>query len=70
MTEPTEHKYKRFLIFGFDSHYPGGGLGDVIGEADTFAEAQTQVSTRAGGFFDYYQVLDLQERIECSVEEP
>lgn len=70
MTEPIGHKYKRFVIFGFDSYYPGGGLGDVIGETDTFAEAQTLVSTGTGGFHDYYQVLDLQERIECSIKEP
>lgn len=73
MAEPKEHKYKRFVIFGFNRYcgcYPCGGIDDVVGEADTFAEAKTLVSKGKGRFYDFCQVLDLQERVECEIEEP
>lgn len=30
---------KRFLLFGFDTYYPSGGMGDLIDSFDTEEEA-------------------------------
>jgi hypothetical protein len=31
---------KRFLVFAGDSHYPAGGIEDLVGDADTMEEAE------------------------------
>lgn len=30
---------KRFCLFAFNQHYPGGGMGDYIGAYESLAEA-------------------------------
>lgn len=37
---------KRFLIFAGVNFYPSGGIDDLIGKADTLAEAQTILPKR------------------------
>lgn len=31
-------KYKKYIVFQYDDHYPGGGLGDITGSFDTLPE--------------------------------
>lgn len=54
-----EPPYKRFLLFGYDSYYPGGGEADVLDSFDSLAEAKTRMEKKDR---DYYEVLDLEER--------
>jgi hypothetical protein len=47
---------KRFLAFAYDSYYPCGGVGDIVGAFDTVEEAQA--ATQIGR--DWAEVLDTQ----------
>lgn len=47
---------KRFWLFAFDSYYPAGGLGDMVGEYDTLEEA-VKVGREKGR--DHWEVLDM-----------
>lgn len=47
---------KKFMLFGYDTYYPQGGSGDVVGVFDTMEDVVTvPLSYRS----DYYEVLDL-----------
>jgi hypothetical protein len=38
--DPKKVPTKRFLLFGFDRYYPGGGWNDFLGSFDTAEEAR------------------------------
>jgi hypothetical protein len=44
---------KRFLAFGGDNYYPGGGWDDFIGDYDTIEQAEA-----AGKHCDWHHVVD------------
>lgn len=56
---------KRFIAFAYDQYYPGGGMGDFIGSADTLEEALAlfSIPNRWGSYpsgRDYNNVWDSQ----------
>lgn len=66
---------KRFLVFGFDGHYPGGGLDDIQGDfekkedaiayADSIATSyriKNPEAPRVGMSYEYVQVFDCEIR--------
>jgi len=46
---------KKFILFEFDDHYPGGGLGDITDSYDTLEEAKA-VALKA--YRDTREVVD------------
>ena len=51
--------YQRFLLFGFDSYYPVGGLHDVVGSFATVEEAEAAIAaTDPLDLLDHYQIFD------------
>jgi len=62
-------KPKRFVVFGFDDHYPGGGWGDMRGSAST-AECAWDIARKkhAEHFADNWEVIDLETGAECFPE--
>lgn len=57
--EDVPQPYKRFLVFGFDSYYPGGGQSDVVGTFDSLDEARARTKRND---CDHFDILDLQKR--------
>lgn len=55
---------KRYLLFGFDTFYPSGGEGDVVGSFDDLKEIDKIVKETR---WDYYQILDLEKRVWIEV---
>lgn len=58
---------KRHLLFGGPDFYPGGGMGDFVGDFDSDAEAKEAADERMSfkdpddhGKHDWQQVLDSQ----------
>jgi len=55
-------RLKRFIVFGFNDHYPAGGLSDIVSAHDTLEEAQNYVSMKRtvdpGDERDNYQIFD------------
>lgn len=53
-TSPPE-AMKRFVVFAYDTYYPGGGMSDLFGSFDTIEEA-----SEAGRScdFDHFEVVD------------
>ena len=47
---------KRYMLFGFDYHYPQGGEADVIGSFDTMDQAAKVAKEERS---DNHEVLDL-----------
>ncbi len=47
---------KRYIVFAYDRYYPAGGLNDVKGTFDTYAEAAQFVD---GLDYDYIEVVDM-----------
>lgn len=58
---------KRYLVFGWDQHYPTGGMNDFIGSYDDEYDANMtgRLSVISGGK-DRYQVWDTVDN--CQVE--
>lgn len=52
---------KRFLIFAWDTYYPVGGSGDTIGSTDTLIAALSVCKGKKPSY-DYFQILDMEER--------
>jgi hypothetical protein len=56
---------KRYALFAFDDHYPGGGWGDFEESFDTVEEVARVIAGPRGyekdqrRHFDNYQVIDL-----------
>lgn len=44
---------KRYIVFGFDSYYPGGGMYDYHAQFDDLVEAKNTAL-----YFENYHVLD------------
>lgn len=59
------HRFKRFILFGWDSYYPAGGLGDARGSFDTEEEARRAMVHVA---CDGYELLDRVEGVSIDVE--
>lgn len=38
--EKKKHKYKKYILFQYEGHYPSGGLNDVIESFSTIKEAK------------------------------
>ena len=60
--------YKRFLLFGFDTYYPVGGLYDVVGSFETVEEAAAAIAaTDPLDLLDHYQIFDTMtcKEIDC-----
>ena len=51
---------KRFLLFGFDTYYPCGGMEDFFGDFDTLDEAK-KFPPRHGR--NNYQIFDTQDKV-------
>lgn len=45
---------KRYLAFGYDTYYPGGGWSDLVGSYDTVGEAVEIVAK-----WDLWEIVDL-----------
>ena len=64
---------KRYILFGFDNYYPGGGLNDIVESFDSISEIQPYIDDvirtvynngyRSPGY-DQYQIFDLETRTE------
>lgn len=48
---------KRFLLFGGDNYYPGGGWGDFIDHFDNASDAFAKGDTRTD--WQWFQVVDV-----------
>lgn len=48
-------RYKKFILFQWESFYPGGGLGDITDSFDTLAEAQDAAKKSRS---DFNEVID------------
>jgi hypothetical protein len=46
---------KKYIIFGYDSYYPSGGLNDIIGQEDTL-EAAIKVCKREN--YNWMQIVN------------
>ena len=46
---------KKYIVFQFDTYYPGGGLSDIKGSFDTLEEAITFIKK---DYQDYSYVVD------------
>lgn len=56
---------KRYVVFGYDDYYPGGGWGDLQGSFDTLEEAKKllELDKPVGErrlHFDNWRIIDLQ----------
>ena len=49
-----EEADKRYLAFGFDQYYPGGGMGDMIDSFDTIPEAIECIKNDSSDYNDVY----------------
>ena len=62
-------KPKRFVVFGYDDYYPGGGWGDLRGSADTVEGAwEIAKKEHADLFTDNWEVIDLETGDVCQPE--
>jgi hypothetical protein len=52
----TEPRFRRYIVFGYDSEYPAGGLGDIKASFDTLEDAQNCI--RTAKYHDYWQIVD------------
>lgn len=46
---------KRYILFGFDQYYPGGGVNDILQVFDGEDELEYEEKRK---YYDYYQVMD------------
>lgn len=47
----------RYVLFGFDTYYPGGGINDMLGSFETYDAALDYAMESS---WQHYQVLDLE----------
>ena len=50
----------RYLVFGFDTYYPSGGIRDLIGTFPEYHQAAEYAGTRAMEF-DHMQIYDAEK---------
>lgn len=48
-----------FLLFGYDTYYPGGGEADYIGRYETLAQAKAAARGPEGKNQEYFDVYDI-----------
>lgn len=48
-------KFKKFIVFQSDDHYPAGGLGDITGSFDSLPECYEHIAKRA---LDSNEIVD------------
>ena len=48
----------RYMVFQYDTYYPGGGMNDFVDSTDS-REAVIELAT-AGPYRDYTEILDIQ----------
>ena len=51
---------RRFIVFGYDSYYPGGGFNDALADFNTREEAEGYVKNSKVNF-DHLYIEDLHE---------
>lgn len=56
--------YKRFLLFGFATYYPGGGLDDIEEEFDSFETAMEFINKKieSNRLEEYSYLFDCETR--------
>jgi hypothetical protein len=52
-------KFKKFILFMYDTYYPAGGLGDVRDSFDTLDEAIKAAGAR---YYDFKEIVDRDTR--------
>jgi len=52
---------KRYLVFGYDQYYPGGGWSDFVGASDT-PEGAEKLIAEDENHCDFYETIDLAEK--------
>lgn len=57
-------KHKRYILFGYDKYYPGGGMEDIIGSFDTVDDAKKAIKEDDS---DKYDLLDTVDRVKVEV---
>lgn len=57
---------KRYLVFGFDTYYPGPGLEQIKASFDTPEEAFAFIKSE-DAYYDYYEVYDRIEGVEVEI---
>lgn len=50
---------KRWLLFGYDKYYPGGGWTDLLQSYDMYNAAVDAMILNVYGRFDYHQIVDV-----------
>lgn len=55
---------KRFILFVYESYYPGGGSNDIIGSYDTLEELHAEFAKLR--HVDYAEMFDCQE-LSCEL---
>ncbi len=60
------HKFKRYIVFQFDEHYPAGGLGDVKGSFNDLKWAKLFI--KDSGYYDYTEIIDRDTWLEVKQE--
>lgn len=58
--------HKRYLLFGYETYYPTGGLSDLVGSFDTALEAVEEARKMK---HDYYELYDRVMGIELNIPE-
>lgn len=53
----------RYLLFGFDQFYPGGGLSDFMGDFKSFVDIHEFIEIEENHRC-HYQVLDIRDKIK------
>ncbi len=75
----------RYLVFGYEAHYPGGGQGDVVGSFNSYAEIEALFRLAPDGSgplktvtddgqvttigYDFLEVLDMDKRQFIDINE-
>lgn len=47
----------KYVVFAYDSYYPGGGMSDIVGSFDDIESAKA-VRWSHGDEYDYIEVVD------------
>jgi hypothetical protein len=56
----------RYLLFGGEDYYPGGGALDLAGRSDDLAALAEQGRARFGARFQWWHVFDLETMAEVT----
>lgn len=57
---------KRYMLFGYNNYYPGGGLSDLVGTYATPDDALLYINS-LNSKDDNYELFDLEERKEIKL---